>query len=110
LTLQLGDQWAAERNLDQGKSSGLSVPLFLLASIGAALEQAPKKLIDFFDKSLLQRFDFERFLSVRTIPFERKVLFFCNGPFVVNPLCSSFAGSLFCPWSAPKTAGRHLMG
>ena len=35
---------------------------------------------------------------------------FCNGPFVVNPLRSSFAGSLFCPWSAPKTAGRHLMG
>jgi hypothetical protein len=38
----------------------------------AALEQAPKKLIDFFDKSSLQRFDFERFLIVRTIPFERK--------------------------------------
>jgi hypothetical protein len=39
-----------------------------------ALEQAPKKLIDFFEKSLLQRFDFERFLVVRTIPFERKAL------------------------------------
>jgi hypothetical protein len=38
------------------------------------LEQAPKKLIDFFDKSLLQRFDFERFLIVRTLPFERKAL------------------------------------
>jgi hypothetical protein len=38
------------------------------------LEQAPKKLIDFFDKSLLQHFDFERFLVVRTIPFERKAL------------------------------------
>jgi len=38
------------------------------------LEQAQKKLIDFFDKSLLQRFDFERFLIVRTIPFERKAL------------------------------------
>jgi hypothetical protein len=37
-------------------------------------EQAPKKLIDFFDKSLLQHFDFERFLIVRTIPFERKAL------------------------------------
>ncbi len=36
-----------------------------------ALEQAPKKLIDFFDKSLLQHFAFERFLIVRTIPFER---------------------------------------
>jgi len=31
-----------------------------------------KKSIDFFDKSLLQHFDFERFLIVRTIPFERK--------------------------------------
>jgi hypothetical protein len=41
---------------------------------GAALEQAPKKLIDFFDKSLLQHFDFERFLIARTIPFERKAL------------------------------------
>ncbi len=39
-----------------------------------ALEQAPKKLIDFIDKSLLQRFNFERFLIVRTIPFERKAL------------------------------------
>ncbi len=29
-------------------------------------------LIDFFDESLLQHFDFERFLIVRTIPFERK--------------------------------------
>ncbi len=38
------------------------------------LEQAPKKLIDFFDKSLLQHFDFERFLIVRTSPFERKAL------------------------------------
>jgi len=38
------------------------------------LEQAPKKLIDFFDKSLLQYFDFERILIVRTIPFERKAL------------------------------------
>jgi hypothetical protein len=38
------------------------------------LEQAPKKLMGFFDKSLLQRFDFERFPVVRTIPFERKAL------------------------------------
>jgi len=43
-------------------------------SRNASLEQAPKKLIDFFDKSLLQHFDFERFLIVRTIPFERKPL------------------------------------
>jgi hypothetical protein len=41
---------------------------------GSDFEQAPKKLIDFFDKSLLQHFDFERFLIVRTIPFERKAL------------------------------------
>ena len=33
-----------------------------------ALEQAPKKLMDFFEKSSLQRFDFERF------PFEREAL------------------------------------
>ena len=39
-----------------------------------ALEQAPKKLIDFFDKSLLQHFDFGRFLIIRTITFERKAL------------------------------------
>jgi len=38
------------------------------------LEQAPKKLIDFFDKSFLQHFDSERILIVRTIPFERKAL------------------------------------
>lgn len=40
-----------------------------------------------------------------------KKTLFCNGPLVVNPLRSSFAGSLFCPWSARrKSAGRHLMG
>jgi hypothetical protein len=37
---------------------------------GPLQKQAPKKLIDFFEKSLLQHFDFERFLIVRTIPFE----------------------------------------
>jgi len=41
---------------------------------GPSLEQAAKKLIDFFDKSLLQHFGFERFLIVQTIPFERKAL------------------------------------
>jgi hypothetical protein len=35
---------------------------------------------------------------------------FCNGPFVVNPSRTSFAGSLFCPWSSPMNDGRHLMG
>ncbi len=44
------------------------------ANHSRSLKQAPKKLIDFFDKSLLQRFDFELFLIVRTIPFERKAL------------------------------------
>jgi transposase len=44
------------------------------AATECGLEQSPKKLIDFFDKSLLQHFDFERFLIVRTIPFERKAL------------------------------------
>jgi hypothetical protein len=39
-----------------------------------APEQAPKKLMDFFDKGLLQHFDFERFPVVRTIPLERKAL------------------------------------
>jgi hypothetical protein len=42
--------------------------------LASPLEQAPKKLIDFFDKSSLQHFDFERFLIVRAIPFERKAL------------------------------------
>ena len=37
-----------------------------------ALDQAPRKLPDFCDRSLLQYFDFARFLIVRTIPFERK--------------------------------------
>ncbi len=46
----------------------------LSGSANRHLEQAPKKLIDFFDKSLLQHFDLERFLIVRTIPFERKAL------------------------------------
>jgi hypothetical protein len=41
---------------------------------GLDLEQAPKELIDFFDKSLLQHFDFERFLIDRTIPSGRKAL------------------------------------
>ncbi len=45
-----------------------------LVGVISGLEQAPKKLIDFFDKSLLQRFDFERFLIVRTIPFKRKAV------------------------------------
>jgi hypothetical protein len=44
-----------------GASSGRESPSTLAE---LALEQAPKKLIDFFDKSLLQHFDFERFLIV----------------------------------------------
>jgi len=37
-------------------------------------QKLSKKLMDFFVKSLLQHLDFERFLIVRTISFERKAL------------------------------------
>ncbi len=39
-----------------------------------ALEQAPKKLRDFFDENLLQLFDFERFLIDHMIPCDRETL------------------------------------
>ena len=55
------------------KRARLAIPCWRRA-VAAPLEQAPKKLIDLFDKRLLQHFDFERFLIVRTIPFERKAL------------------------------------
>ncbi len=55
------------------KRARLAIPCWRRA-VAAPLEQAPKKLIDFFDKRLLQHFDFEQFLIVRTIPFERKAL------------------------------------
>jgi hypothetical protein len=38
----------------------------------AALEQIPKKLTGFFDKTLLQQFDLARFLIDRMIPCDRK--------------------------------------
>lgn len=41
--------------------------------------------------------------------FDGKPLF-CNGPLVVNLSRTSFAGSLFCPWSAPKLSGPPLDG
>jgi hypothetical protein len=37
-----------------------------------APEQVPKKLTDFFDKSLLQQFDLARFHVDRMIPCDRK--------------------------------------
>jgi hypothetical protein len=38
----------------------------------AAFEQVPKKLTDFFDKSLLRQSDLARFLVDRMIPCDRK--------------------------------------
>jgi hypothetical protein len=35
-----------------------------------ALEQVPKKLTGYFDKNMLQLFDFERVLTDQMIPFE----------------------------------------
>jgi DNA-directed RNA polymerase len=40
----------------------------------ANLEQVPKKLTDFFDQNLLQRFDFERFLIDHMFPCDREAL------------------------------------
>jgi len=59
------------RNREPSVESPVKTNISIAASTRALgrpmlLEQAPKKLIDFFDKSLLQHFDFERFLIVRT--------------------------------------------
>jgi hypothetical protein len=40
-----------------------------------ALEQVPKKLTGFFDKNMLQLFDFERVLTDQKIPFDRDALY-----------------------------------
>ena len=40
----------------------------------AVLEHVPKKLIDFFDKDMLQLFEFERFLFDYVIPRNREAL------------------------------------
>jgi hypothetical protein len=40
----------------------------------ALLEHVPKKLIEFLDQNMLQRFDFERFLLDPMIPSDRKAL------------------------------------
>jgi hypothetical protein len=40
----------------------------------APLEQVPRKLTDFFDENLLQRFDFERFPIDHMIPCDREAL------------------------------------
>jgi hypothetical protein len=37
----------------------------------SALEHVPKKLLDFFDKDMLQLFEFERFLFDHVIPRDR---------------------------------------
>jgi hypothetical protein len=40
----------------------------------SALEHVPKKLLDFFDKDMLQLFEFERFLFDHVIPRDREAL------------------------------------
>jgi hypothetical protein len=40
-----------------------------------ALEQVPKKLTGYFDKNMLQLFDFERVLTDQMIPFDRVALY-----------------------------------
>jgi hypothetical protein len=44
------------------------------ANSGTLLEHVPKKLLDFFDKDMLQFFEFERFLIDHVIPRDREAL------------------------------------
>lgn len=43
-------------------------------TITQRLEHVPKKLIDFFDKDMLQHFDFEQFLFDHMIPRDQEAL------------------------------------
>ncbi len=43
-------------------------------TITQRLEHVPKKLLDFFDKDMLQLFEFERFLFDHVIPRDREAL------------------------------------
>ncbi len=45
-----------------------SVPAAAFPHDNPALEHVPKKLLDFFDKDMLQLFEFERFLFDHVIP------------------------------------------
>ncbi len=47
---------------------------FALPSKSCSLEHVPKKLLDFFDKDMLQLFEIERVLIDQMVPFDRDAL------------------------------------